>query len=281
MRPCTRICVRGTALAALAICAVLVVPAYSQQAEEIDLNDLSLEVNALQTLYTLNLSDAQLRQLQKWAAQTAQKAQKREPAKASKEYRDKLLLLRAALVDASEVDKIDQLNEDLDDLRESEKPTFDDGVELSDNARKRAPEALRLLKVQQFNTYLASLNDGLADPLDRLLEELGKIRDVKGDAWKQRREEIVDEVVRLAAGVDSAKADKLVDQVTALLSQAHGMTDAEFNKKRPKLEKTARAFLGEISPLEVVRMAVERGLAELLSNPRLSVVLDARLKKNS
>jgi hypothetical protein len=157
----------------------------------------------------------------------------------------------------------------------------DDGVELSAGARKRAPEALRLLKVQQFSGYLATLADGLADPLERLLEALPNCRALTGDEWKQRRAEIVDEIVRLAAGVDSAREDKLGDQVTILLSQAHSMADAEFKAKRPEMEKAARALLGEIGPLEVVRNSVERSLAELLSNPRLSVVLDARLKKGS
>jgi hypothetical protein len=273
---------RGSVLAVLAMFVILVGPAHAQPAkqdEEVDLNDLSLEVNALQTLQTLDLSEPQLRQLKNWAAQTAQKAAKREPAKASKEYKDKLLELRAALVDASDADKINQLNEELDELREAQKPTLDDGVELSAVARKRAPEALRLLKVQQFTTYLAALADGLADPLDRLLDALPNVRDLKGDEWKQRREEIVDEIVRLGAGVDSAKADRLTDQTTILLSQAHSMTEAQFKAKRPKLEKAARALLGEIGPLDVSRMAVERGLAELLSNPRLTAALEARLKK--
>jgi hypothetical protein len=261
---------------------VLIGSAHANQAkqdEEIDLNDVSLEINALQTLYQLNLSDAQLRQLQTWAPQTARNGQKREPAKASKDYRDKLVQLRAALLDASEADKIDQLNEDLDELRDAEKPTVDDGVELSAGARKKAPDALRLLKVQQFTAYVAMLGDDLADPLDRLLDALPNVRTIKGDEWKQRRPEIVEEIVRRAAGVDAEKAEKLDDQITVLLSRAHSLTEAEFTAKRPKLEKTARDLLGDIGPLDVVRMTVERNLAELLSNPRLTAVLNARLKK--
>ena len=86
-------------------------------------------------------------------------------------------------------------------------------------------------------------------------------------------------MVRLAGGVDSIKAERLADQVTALLSQAHSMSDAQFKANRPKLEKSARTLLEGIGPLELVRMAVERGMGELLSNPRLTIVLDARLKK--
>jgi hypothetical protein len=270
-------------LTALAITLFLVDPARTEepkQADEIDVNELSLEITALQTLRTLDLNDDQLRQLQIWAPQTAQKSQKREPAKASKEFHDKLLELRAALADGDDA-KVDQLNQDLDELRESQKPMLDDGVEWSDEARKRVPQAVKLLKVQQLTTYLATLADGLADPQERLIQALGDVRPLKGDEWKQRRDEIVDEVVRLAAGVDSAKAEKLADQVTALLSRAHSMTEAQFKAKRPRLEKSVRALLGEIGPLDVVRMAVERGLAELLSNARLSAALEARLKKGA
>jgi hypothetical protein len=261
------------------VACVLAGPAQDcQQAEPADVNDLSLEVNALQTLHSLNLSAGQLRKLQGWAKETAEKPRKREAAKVSKEYRDKLLELRAALADGSDDDKIDQLNEELEELRNTEKPTLDDNVDLTPAARKRIPEALRLLKVQQLHAVLAGMGDELFDPLDRLLEQLPKTRELKGNEWKQRREEIVDEIVRLAAGIDSKKAGKLSDQLTALLSKAHGMSDAEFKAKRSELEKTARKLLGELGPLEVLRHAVEYELAELLSNPRLAAALEARLK---
>lgn len=243
-----------------------------------DLNHVALEVNALQTLYSLNLNDTQLKKLKTWAKEAAQKPGKREPAKASKEYREKLLELHTTLVKAEDPELIDRLIEELDELREAEKPAIDDNVDMTDSARKRAPAALKLLLVPQLTTYIANLNDDLKDPLDFLLDSLASVRGLEGNEWKQRREEIVDDLVRLAAGVDGKKAAKLNDQLVALLSKAHSLSDDEFKAKRADLEKTARKLLGDIGPLEVVRNAVEYALAELLSNPRLDAALAERLK---
>ena len=186
--------------------------------EKIELNDLALEVNALQTLHSLKLDESQLKKILQWAKETAQKPSKREPAKASEDYQAKLEQLRAALAAAADDDRIGNLNEDLDVLRDAEKPSFDDGVETTAAARKHAPALVRLLKVQQVKAYLDGLADDLADPLDRVLGSLDGIRELSGNAWKQRRDEIVDDAVRLSAGVDEKQADKVTDELTAILS---------------------------------------------------------------
>jgi hypothetical protein len=268
---------RGGALA-LAVVLLCADPAPAQQPEDIDLNDLSLEVSALQTLHSLNLTEAQLRQLQTWAKETVQKPRKHPAAKASKAYRAKLLDLRAALLEASDGDRIDQLSEELEELRAAEKPVIDDNVDLTIAARKRAPEALRLLTVRQVIDYLEALDDDLNDPLQRLLAALESIRGLKANEWKQRRDAIVDDIVWLAAGVDSKKADKLTKEMTALLGRARGLSDADFKAKRPELEKAARKLLADLGPVDVLRNALEYSLAELLSNPRLPAALAARLK---
>ena len=66
---------------------------------------------------------------------------------------------------------------------------------------------------------------------------------------------------------------------TALSRPWRALKDDEFKKERPELEKTARQIVGEVGPLDVLRHAVERSLADLLSNPRLAAAIDARLKK--
>jgi hypothetical protein len=269
---------RGAPLA-LAVVLVYTSPAPAQQpADDIDLNDLSLEVSTLQTLHSLNLTEAQLRQLQTWARETVQKPRKRPAAKASKAYRAKLVELRAALLEASDGDRIDRLGEELEELRAAEKPVIDDNVDLTAAARKRAPEALRLLTVRQVIDYLEALDDDLNDPLERLLAALESIRGLKANEWKQRRDAIVDDIVWLAAGVDSKKTDKLTKEMTALLVRARGLGDADFKAKRPELEKAARKLLADLGPVDVLRNALEYSLAELLSNPRLPAVLAARLK---
>lgn len=275
--------VRWIALGTLAAFGALLIGtpalALKPQDEKSDVNDLALEVNALQSLYTLKLEESQLKKLQEWAKETAQKTNKREPAKASKEYREKLEQLRAALAAAEDDDKIGDLTEDLDDLREAEKPMIDDGVDLTAAARKRTPAFLKLLKVQQVKAQLDTLNDELGDPLDRVLFELDGIRGLTGNDWKQRRDEIVDFAVRLTSGVDEKKADKLTDELTVILSRVHGYSEAEFKAKRGDVEKQIHDLLGDVGPLDVMRSVVERSLAELLSNPRLPAALAARLKE--
>jgi hypothetical protein len=272
---------RGNAL--LAVLVVVVAPGRvpaqeSKQAAEPDLNAVSMEVNALGTLASFKFTEEQLRKLQGWARETASKPRKREAANASKEYSEKLMELHAALVEATDDDRIDQLSEELQELRTKENPTLDDGVDLSDVARSRSPRAFRLLKLHQVTDYIAAIAAGLVDPLDRLIDSLQSVRGLAGNAWKQRRQEITDDIVRLAAGVDTKKADKLADQIDALLTRAHGMNKAEFKKKQAELETTARKLLASVGPLDVLRNEVEYALAELLANPRLSAALAARLK---
>jgi hypothetical protein len=69
------------------------------------------------------------------------------------------------------------------------------------------------------------------------------------------------------------------DQVVQLLIQARALKDDEFKRERRDLEKSARQIVGEVGPMQILRHAVERALAELLSNPRLPTALEARLKK--
>lgn len=253
--------------------------AHSQDAKKedaTDLNELALEVNALQSLYSLRLNEAQLQKLSTLAKETAQKPGQRTPATTSKEYREKLQALRTVLVDLAD-ERIEELNEQLDDLRESEKPTIDDGVEITDAARKAAPALLKVLMVQQVKDYVESLGEGVVDPRTTLIDALASVRELNGRAWRERRDELVDQLVRLAAGVDADRAEKLSDQLTALLSTAHSLSDEEFKARKPKLEETARQLLGELDPFQVMRNAVEYSLAELLSNPRLRAAIDARL----
>ena len=108
---------------------------------------------------------------------------------------------------------------------------------------------------------------------------MNKVRGLKDEQWKQLRDEVSEEVARLVAGLDTEKAGHVSDRVVQLLIQVRALKDDEFKKERPELEKTARQIVGEVGPLDVLRHAVERSLADLLSNPRLAAAIDARLKK--
>ncbi len=245
---------------------------------EPSLNDLSMEVAALQAFHQFQLSGAQLETLRKFAKETSQEVSPREKVKASADFQRTLSALRNALVDDDD-ELIDQLQEELDERRETEKPELEDSIELTEAARQRAPELLGLLRPRQIASYLASHADEIPEPVERILEALGKVRDLDPKEWKQLRETVSEEVGRGVAGLDVEKASQVGDKVIQLLIHARALKAEEFQTERPELEKTARAIVGNLSPLDVLRHALVQDLAELLSNPRLVAAVDARLKK--
>jgi hypothetical protein len=243
------------------------------------LNLLSMEVAALQTLHEFRFTDDQLVALRKVAKETASEVGARQAGKASKEFQDTLAELREALIDGLDSERIDELQEQLDSLHESEQPELDDEVEVTEAARQRAPEIFRLLRARQVAVYVAIHDEEFDDPYTRVVETLGMARGLGDKEWKVLRESIAEEVGWMTAGLNTDKATRTGEQVVQLLIQARTLKDEEFKKQRPELEKMARKIIGDIGPLEVMRHGVEKALAELLSNPRLSAALDARLPK--
>jgi hypothetical protein len=237
-----------------------------------------MEVNALETLHQLRLNNTQLEKLRLWAKETAQPPRQREPGKGSKEFRAKLQEKRAALVSDNDNELIDQLGDQLNELREQEEPTTDDGVDMTPAARQRAPEAFALLKANQLAGYVALVADAVPDPLNLLRAAFSEVRQLKGSAWREKRDEIADEVSRLVVGLDVDKADRVNDRVAALLIRVRSLTNEEFAKQQPDLDQAAAKIVGDVGALEVLRHYVEFDLANLLSNPRLAAALDARLK---
>jgi hypothetical protein len=242
------------------------------------LNDLSMEVAALQAFHQFRLTPAQLETLRKLAKETAPEPSERETAKASPAFRDTVTALRNALVEGDD-ELIDQLQDKLEDLAEKEKPELDDGIEVTDAARLRAPELIRFLSGRQIASYLASHTEEIPEPPERLREALGSVRKLAPAEWKEVRTAVSEEVARGVAGLDADKAARVADQVVQLLIQARGMKEEEFKTERPELEKMAREIVGNVGPLDVVRHFLAQDLAELLSNPRLAAAIDARRKR--
>jgi hypothetical protein len=247
------------------------------KAEPDNLNDLSLEVTALQTLYQFRLTPAQLETLRKLAKETAPKSYAAKEVKASADLRKTLSTLRGALLAADE-DQVTRLSDRLDEVMQKE--NFEpDEVEVTEAAQRRAPEVLRLLSARQVAYYVSSDPGTIPDPLELLTDALGKVRKLEAQDWKDLRDDVSERVGLLLAGFDDARADKVSEDVVDLLIKARGLTDDEFKAQRKNLEKAARDIIGEVGPTDVLRNVLERALAELLSNPRLPAALDAQLKK--
>jgi hypothetical protein len=246
-------------------------------ASQPDVSDLSLEVAALQILHQFQFTLGQMQRIRQCAKETVDKGQSGKMGQASQEYRDKLMELRKALVRGGDDELIEQLSDELDELRFDENPTIADEIKVTKNARRRAPELLRLLKANQYAAYTSLLQD-LADPLDLILESLPNIRELNGADWRQMRKQVADEIGRLVGGVDETKEMQLRKAVAALLTRARRMSSEDFEDQRDQLEEDARQLIGPISPADVIRNEVEYSIAELLSNARLAEALAARLQ---
>jgi len=269
------------ALVAAAACLGVLPPATAGEPRKPSnqaLNDLNLEVEALQTLHALQATRAQMQKLRRLAKETADKPPAREAAKVSDRFRKTITDLRDALVANRDEERINQLNDKLEQLRDKEQPELDDDIDITDAARDEVPGVLRALTPAQVAGYLGANADTIPDPLGRIEEALGKVRGMKEKEWKETRDQVGEDVGQLLAGLDMDKAEQVKADVGQLLIVARGLKDEDFKKERPGLLKKARRIVGDLGPIDVLRHVMERHLAELLSNPRLGAALDARLK---
>jgi hypothetical protein len=242
---------------------------------------LSQEVAALQTLYALDATKAQLESLRRIARETAAPPIKGIECKVSDAYKKKLRDLREALVKAADEERIGELMDQIDELKEKEKPELADDVDVTEAAAERAPEVLRMLTAGQVAAFLGGFAGDIIDPRQRLLEALDKVRGLSNKEWTEVRGEISEDIGRLVAGLDDEKSARISARVLQLLIVARSMKSDEFKAERPELEKQAQQILGDIGPTDVLRHVMENSLAELLSNPCLPAALEARLKKES
>lgn len=249
----------------------------AQDKSRLTLNDLSLDVAALQTLYQLQVTKTQMKALRELAAKTASN-DVRQPAKGSDAFRMALIDLRLALIEANDDDRIGEVFERAEELRATENPTLDDAIDVTEEALEAAPRVFRMLSAKQIAAYAGLLADDLLDPLELILEALPKVRKLNDEQWRAFRNEAAEQIGTLLGGVDSDKAGRYRDKVTQLLIVVRSLRDEEFDKQKPQLESKARTLVGDVGALDVIRNQIEYQLAELLSNSRLAAALDARLK---
>ena len=206
----------------LGICVVLVGLSLAAEArpDTPSPSDLKLEVQALQTLYRFQFTPQQMQRLVRIAADTAPPPRRRQPGRVSEEYSQALSDLRGALLDATDEDRIDQLEDRLEELAESEKPDLDEDIALTAAARRRAAEVLGQLKPAQLAHYLGYLDEDVADPLERLQAGLGQARKLQGDAWDSRRDEIAEEVGEYDARTARRRVRGIGDTLRRILANA-------------------------------------------------------------
>lgn len=243
-----------------------------------ELVSLKLEVDALEKLYHLELNARQLASLLKLAEKTAAKTPTTQEVQAGAEYRKVLKSLHDALL-SQEEDRIRELSEKLDELREKETVSIDDEFEMTEAAMLAAAKAFKLLSAAQIVAYLASLDDEVPDPAERILSAVEEGAELKGDEWKELRDETAEEISWLVAGFRTESAARVKKTVSDWLDRSHRFQGEELNKQWPALEKSAHQLVGNVRSLDVLEHYMERELAELLSNPRTKAALQLWIKQ--
>jgi hypothetical protein len=261
-----------------------------------DINDLSMEVAALRTLYLFKANPDQNsysspQELAEWnfygirprAAACAQKFRQRQEADVSKNYVKLLTELRAAFITGQE-NRINALSEQLDALTDEEDPDLDDKIEITDEARKQAPQALKNFNPQKLAGYIAAYGKDFPQPFGLMYKTMrlnGKGTKPSQEDWKTTYDFVVKEVSWQVAGLDLKEQKKVGDQARKILDKAYGMSNEELKKNgaagvglRAELSKLVR----QASPTDPLKHVLEQDLAELLSNPRLLPAITAKLE---
>lgn len=241
-----------------------------------NLGDLNAEVTVLNVLYTLDPTAAQMEAFRKAASKTMQKPPPRKLIKVSEKLRKTMLSLRNALASGDD-EKIGDLFDQYDKLREKEEPEFED-VEITEKAREVAPELFRLLSARQMANYIASVPE-FPDPVEQLVETMAQGRRLRGAEWQALRDDTAHQVGWLIAGLDARREERTRDQATALLNRAYKLTDKDYEGRREQLEKEARDLVGKLTAVDILRNFMERVLAEALSSHRFEAALSARERK--
>jgi hypothetical protein len=258
-----------------------------------DLNDLSIEVAALRTMYLLKASPDQspdlpdrnqfngIAHLAKNPKPTAEPPRDRNEARASKNYRKVLTDLRAAFINNHEA-RIRELSNQLEEITKDEQPELDDAIEITEPARNNVHRLLLYFDANRTVPYLAAYGKEFPDPFMLILRSIGadpKSTKPSDEDWPQVREFVIKEVSWQVGGLNLKKQEQIASQVAEFLDMAAKLSDAELKKGgRPggKLKAPIGKIVNVADCADIIRNVLQQDLAELLSNPRLLPAWNAR-----
>jgi len=263
-----------------------------------DVNDLSMEVAALRTLYLLKAGPDQLgeRRLAHMAQAgwypsvtahakgCAQPPRPRQPAKVSKNYLKVLTELRAAFIVNQET-RVNELSDQLEEVTKAEQPELDDTVEITDEARKREHSTwqLNILDANRIAMYIAAYGKDFPDPYFLIYKTIradGKGTKPTPEQWKETRAFVIREVSWQVGGLDLKEQKKIGEQVAKLLDRAYPLSNEELKKEFIRYGVGLRGELNNITnqtgPTDILKHVLEQDIAELQSNPRLLPAIEAR-----
>jgi hypothetical protein len=244
-----------------------------------DLNSLALEVAALKTMVSLEMTSTQMKALLALAKGTADPRQRDPATKAGAKLRQHLTLLQAALLE-DQTNGIKYLTEKVEALREQDKDEdIDDGVDITDAARAKAGDALLLVTTGQVMAHLGTQSDNYPDPVGRMLQTLEDGLGLDEKEWQSLRDDAAFEAAIQIAGLDKARAEKVQASAKKWLDSRHGLKSEELKAKQGQLEQEVQnEILKKVGPMILLRNVVLADIAELLSNPQLPAAIKDRLK---
>ena len=242
-----------------------------------DLNDASLQVAAIDTIYELDLTTAQL-QLLRTAAAGAANSQHRIAPKADPKLASALADLAGALLNSKDDTHIAELRNQVVELSNGETTRLDDEVHSTSKAKAIAPDICRKWTASQIAAYLASHADEIVDPGERMVGALSELHDSsEGSVANSLIHDTADEVTQMVVGNNEAKAAALSAKVSDWLKSNRELKDEELATRGSALQESATKVLGDVSPMDVLSHRIEKDAAELLSNPQLPNAIDATL----
>jgi hypothetical protein len=256
-----------------------------------DVNELSMEVAALRTLYLLKAGPDQNEEYNSYDGIKNFLKDKEIPqpprdrlAKVSKNYLKVLTDLREAFITNNE-DRISELSDQIEELTSSESPELDDAIDLTPKSRGAAIGFLRgYMDARRIATYISAYGKEFPDPKGLILKNT---RDTLGvwppkAVWKDTRDFVAKEVGFAYAGLNEKLQEEIAVKVGELLDRAYGMTPAqllkEFSTPSSGLRSQLNGICNPYGPTDVIKHVLERDVAELLSNPRLGAAIKARVE---
>jgi hypothetical protein len=258
-----------------------------------DINDLSMEVAALRTMYLLKASPDQAPDLPDrnqfnainfcalHPKVTAQPPRDRNEAKASKNFRKVLADLRAAFI-VNHEGRIRELSDQVEEVTRDEQPELDDAIEITEPARNSTHRLLLYYDANRTVPYLAAYGKEFPDPFFLVLKSLGavpKTTKPSEDEWPAIREFVTKEVSWQVGGLNLKKQQQIGAQVAEFLEGAYKLSDAELKKggmPGGKLKGPLGKIVNVADCTDIMRNVLQQDLAELLSNPRLLPAWNAR-----
>jgi hypothetical protein len=267
-------------------------PKYHVSPPPDDVNDLSMQVAALRTMYLLKASPDQAPELPDrnqfnaiaMCAQhpsTAQPPRDRSEAKVSKNYRKVLADLRAAFI-VNNDGRVRELSNQLEELTKDDEPELDDAVEITNPARNNTHRLLLYYDANRTVPYLAAYGKEFPDPFFLVLKSLGavpKTTKPTADEWPSIRDFVIKEVSWQVGGLSLKKQQQVGAQIADFLDGAYKLSDAELKKGGApggKLKGPLGKIVNVADCTDIIRNVLQQDLAELLSNPQVLPAWNAR-----